>query len=267
MDKINVRCVVLTCVRRGTASRCLEALSKLRADGVEIVSVILARSSGTPLKRRMWRVVKKVCAIGPLGALNGIRMRKWYANPSNDIAEECKRLDIPFREVEGLNSREMVSAFHELNPDLGVSLGNGYISPRIFEIPRLGMINLHTEVLPAYQNAQSIIWPIYCNDPYTGYTIHEIVRKIDAGRILLQRRYPIDFKETLEQTVRVNKAATDARYPEDIAYAVRHINELKASGVSQGPGGHYTTPSIWQFLRMTMNNRRFYQKRCEENGK
>ncbi len=267
MSEPSARCVVLTCVRRGTASRCLEALSRLRPDGVEIVSVILATNSGVPLRKRMWRIFKKVCHIGPLGAFNGIRMRKWFSNPAKDICAECERLGVTFREIQGLNSPEMVATFKALNPDLGISLGNGYISPRVFEIPRLGMINLHTEVLPAYQNAQSIIWPIYCNDPYTGYTIHEIVRKIDAGRILLQRRYPIVFKETLEETVRENKAVTDAKYPDDVAYVVRNIEKLKASATVQGPGGHYTTPSIWQFLRMVMNNRRFYKKQCGEKGR
>ena len=254
-----VRIVVLTCLRRDAASRCLEDLAKCRSDGVEIAAVILAHGSGAPRRRRLLRKVRKVMSIGLLGAINGVRMRKWYREPAKDIVAECRRLGIPFREIEGLNSAEMIAAFQELEPDLGVSLGNGYISPRVFDIPRLGMINLHTEILPAYQNAQSIIWPIFCNDPYTGYTIHEIVRKIDAGRILLQRRYPIVFKDSLEQTVRYNKGVTDAKYPRDVAYVVSNIESLKASAIEQKGGRCYTTPSIWQYLKMVINNRRYYR--------
>lgn len=253
-----VRTVVITCVRAGTASRCLPALA--RAKGVEVAAVLLATAAGGSRSRRIMRRIKKIAQIGLLGAFNGIRMRKWFSNPAEDIEVVCAKFGIPFREVCGLNSPEMVDAVKGLSPDLGVSLGNGFISPRVFDVPRLGMINLHTEILPAYQNAQSIIWPIYCNDPYTGYTIHEIVRTIDAGRILLQRRRPIEFKPTLEETVRFNKRRTDELYPEDVAYAVSHIEELKTTAQEQGPGGHYTTPSFWQFLRMVRNNQKFWRE-------
>ena len=248
--------VVLTCSRRGTASRCLPTLVSA---GVSICGVVCALSAGGNKRRAYWRTLKKVFKIGLLGALNGRRIRKWYLSPTQDIKKVSENLGVPYYEVSGLNTNETIELFKKLSPDLGVSLGNGFISPRIFEIPRLGMINLHTELLPAYQNASSIIWPIYCNDPYTGYTIHEIVRKIDAGRILLQRRYPIVFEDSLEQTVRKNKAITDSRYPEDVAYAVNHIEELKATARPQNAGGHYTTPSIWQFIKMVLNNGRLFR--------
>ena len=228
----NNRVLILTCVRRGAASRCLPTLMSA---GVNICGVVCALSAGGNRRRAYWRTLKKIFKIGVLGALNGRRMRKWYSASAEDIAEICKRFNLPYFEVAGLNTDETVSLFKRLSPDLGVSLGNGFISPRLFEIPRLWMINLHTEVLPAYQNASSIIWPIFCNDPYTGYTIHEIVRKIDAGRILFQRRYPIEFCQTLECTVRRNKAITDSKYPDAVAYVVTHIEELKKN----------CTGSIW----------------------
>src|SRR3712207_8581825 len=37
---------------------------------------------------------------------------------------------------------------------LGLSLGNSYISSRIFTLPTYGMLNIHGEVLPDFQNAQ-----------------------------------------------------------------------------------------------------------------
>ena len=249
--------LILTCSRRGTASRCLPSLV---AAGASVCGVVYAKSAGGNRRKALWRTFKKILKIGVFGALNGRRMRKWYSAPTDDIADVCAKFNLPYFEVEGLNTDETVSLFKRLSPDLGVSLGNGFISPRVFEIPRLGMINLHTEVLPAYQNASSIIWPIFCNDPYTGYTIHEIVRKIDAGRILLQRRYPIEFCQTLEGTVRRNKAITDSKYPTDVAYVVAHIEELKETAQTQAGGGHYTTPSFFQFLKMVLNNRRFFRK-------
>lgn len=249
--------LILTCIRRGTASRCLPAL--LKVIPANSLLVLVARGSGTSRIRLWKRKLLKICKIGILGALNGIRMRKWYDNPAEDIVDMCARLSVSCEEIDGLNSRKMENRIREFAPDIGLSLGNGYISSRIFSIPRLGMINLHSEILPAYQNAQSIIWPIYNNDPHTGYTIHEVAKKIDAGRILLQRCFSIDFCNDLESTVRKNKQKVDEKYPGDVAYVVEHIEQMKCSALEQGGGGRYTTPSYWQYLRMVWNNRKFYR--------
>lgn len=258
-----LKVVIITCSRNGTASRCLPFIAA--EPNIRIAGVILARGAGTSRRRCLKRKVLKVLRIGPLGAINGVRMRKWYDNPAEDISEICKRLSIPFQAIEGLNGAIMEETLKQMNPDLGVSLGNGYIAPRIFEIPRLGMINLHTEILPAYQNARSIIWPIFCGDPYTGYTIHEISRQIDAGKILFQKRFPIRFSSQLEDTVRMTKLFIDSQFPSDVAWAIAHVEELKAKGVEQHGGGHYTTPSFWQFLKMVWMNRKFYRKSIGES--
>src|SRR5439155_8886347 len=100
-----------------------------------------------------------------------------------------------------LNSKETVEIMQECKPDLGLSLGNSYISSKIFSIPVHGMLNIHGEVLPDFQNAQSVIWQIYEGRPETGYTIHKIDKGIDTGDIIRQEKFPIVFKESLAKTV------------------------------------------------------------------
>ena len=236
----------------GMAARCLPAL--VACEGVEIASVI----SVTPILRKRVRLIKKVLKIGLLGALNGIRMRKWYADQEIPLKELCERQGVLY--VEGLqqNSSELQEYVRQLNADLGLSLGNGFISPKTFTLPRFGMINVHSEILPQYQNAQSIIWPIFCNDPFTGFTIHEIERKIDGGRILYRKKIPIRFEKTLEMTVRNNRKAVEDLIPAALAEVCSHFEEYRAKAVAQEGGTSFTTPSIWCFLRMVRNNRRFY---------
>ena len=156
------------------------------------------------------------------------------------------------------NSVELQERIRTLNADLGLSLGNGFISPKTFTIPEFGMLNVHSEVLPRYQNAQSIIWPIYCNDPFTGFTIHEIERKIDGGRILFQQRTAILFEKTLEMTVRKSRAMVENQIPAALAEVCLHFGDYRSRAAAQSGGCSYTTPSIWQYLRMVRNNRRFY---------
>ena len=44
------------------------------------------------------------------------------------------------------------------------------------------MINIHTEILPKYQGAHSIVWPIFYMESNTGFTIHEINKSIDGDQ-------------------------------------------------------------------------------------
>lgn len=121
------------------------------------------------------------------------------------------------------------------------------------------MINVHTELLPEYQNAHSIIWPIYFGKRETGFTIHQIVKTIDAGKILLQERYPIVFQPTLRETVELNLALANERVPKALKLVCENYPSYLAAAKEQGKGNVFTTPSIWQFLRMKSMNAKMYQ--------
>lgn len=235
---------------------CLPALAQ--CSEIELAAVILATGGPKKSFRFYWRKFKKLLKIGLRGALNGRRMRAWYSGDYGNLDDLCLRYDVPLFEVERLNGPEMSQLLRSLNADVGISLGNGYIAERIFSIPHEGMINVHSEILPAYQNAQSIIWPIFNNDPYTGFTIHEISAKIDAGRILYQRKYSLKFFESLEETVRYNKGEVEKDIPAAIAEVVAHLKHLKIVAQPQGAAHSYTTPSIRQFRRMEKNNAAFF---------
>ena len=62
--------------------------------------------------------------------------------------------------------------------------------------PRLGSINLHPSLLPAYRGAAPIIWAVANGEQETGITTFQLSPRIDAGHILLQRRFAIGCDET-----------------------------------------------------------------------
>jgi methionyl-tRNA formyltransferase len=199
--------------------------------------------------------------IGVLGALNGIRLRSWYhGHPEADLNELCERFRIPIYETDCTNSNETVRLFREATPDLGLSLGNGYIPHRVFSIPKYGMINAHGERLPEYQNAQSVIWPIYHLEMTTGLTIHQVDRSIDTGKILYREEYPIVFCATLEETVRKTIEVTRRHTPAAVRYVCDNYHALLKDAKTQENGRKFTTPNIRQFYRMVRNNNILYKK-------
>jgi methionyl-tRNA formyltransferase len=254
-----MRLVILTCIRREIASRCLPALCANPA--LDVRMVILAHGGSPNAKRAIGRKLRKVWKIGPLGAINGVRMRQWYRDEdAEDIEPLCARLGVRFVETEFINCDRTRELFRESAADLGLSLGNGYIAPSVFSIPRFGMLNIHTEILPDFQGAQSIIWPIYHERRETGFTIHQVARAIDAGDILYQERYPIEFRPTLGETVRHMMAFARSRIPQAFAHVCERYEALRRTAAPQAPGTSFTTPSYWQYRRMIRNHDRLYRE-------
>ncbi len=138
-----MRIGILTSQDVGVASYMLPHLQQL-ASGFEVVAVFY--NSGQPAKNRRWAVrkAKKVLRIGLLGVLIGFRMRRWYGVNTSEILgvkslgqlRENNGFYFDLFELPSLNGRRMVQAMKSARVDLVVSLGNGFISPSVYSIPK-----------------------------------------------------------------------------------------------------------------------------------
>lgn len=251
-----MRIVILTSSRRSTASYCMPLL--INQTNAEIVQVILNQGQSIKNKKYYAKRLKKIWKIGLAGAINGVRIRTWFEGMKmkkslKDIEEICKEAGINYAETPAINHAKTVELMREARADLGISLSNSYIPKKVFSLPHYGMINIHGEILPDFQNAQSIIWQIYENHTETGYTIHRIDHKIDTGDILKQERYPLQFKNNLEDTVRFMVEETLIRSGKGLVDVINHFEKYLQEAKGQGEGRTYTTPSIWQFIQIKRN--------------
>jgi methionyl-tRNA formyltransferase len=250
-----IRVVVLTSSRVGAASGCLPALAA--QPGVEVALVVHCVAQFVSRRRKLRRDLRKIRQIGLGGAAVGYALRSWYAEtPHEDLEQLCQGLGVPFATSPRTNADETVELFRRSGADLGLSLGNGVIFPKVFRVPRYGMLNVHGELLPDFQGAQSIIWPIHEGRRETGFTVHEVDRHVDTGRILYQERFPIVFRDTLRDTVRYNLAEIERRVPPALARVVGDFETYRARATTQQGGRSYTTPTLRQFLHMRAQFRR-----------
>ena len=249
-----MKVIILSTSAYGTTGHHLPVLQQCK--DVEIAMVVVSEGLAANRKKQYLRKIKKILKIGIRGAMNGVRMRKWYNEDVSQYckienAEDyCKANNIPFKRVPSTNSDETVQLFRDTQADVGLSLGNGYISGKVFKIPKWGMLNIHHEVLPQYQNAQSIIWQLYNGSAETGYTIHKIDRHIDTGEILLQEKMPIVFRETLEDTVAFNYARLFDASGAGLVRVLQNFEQYFSAAKPQGKGASYTTPSYSQFRKI-----------------
>jgi len=98
---------------------------------------------------------------------------------------------------EKIKSDSAYEFFKRLQPDAAVIIAYGQIiPPRLIELPRLGWMNLHASLLPAYRGAAPVNWAIVNGETRTGLTTMQIDAGLDTGPILLQRVLGIGADET-----------------------------------------------------------------------
>ena len=255
---INV--IILTSNDKGIASNHLKEL--LLSKHINVRQVIVSKGKLKKKPRFFKRKILKVFKIGVFGAINGLIMRKWYGNEvqklhkTNSLKEICDLYSISYDVVEVTNSYQTISLFKNSKADIGISLGNGYINKTIFQIPTYGMLNIHHEILPEYQNAQSVIWQLYNGSKYSGYTIHKINEQIDKGEIVLKGKIKIRFESTLQQTVTKTLFEIEKASALGLRKVLENYDFFASQAEIQVGGNHYTTPSLKQYLKIKKEYKR-----------
>jgi methionyl-tRNA formyltransferase len=84
-----------------------------------------------------------------------------------------------------------------LGADVGLVMAYGHVlRDEFIATPRLGMLNLHTSVLPKFRGASPIQTAVASGERETGVTLMRIVRRLDAGPIVDVERVAIDVLDT-----------------------------------------------------------------------
>lgn len=108
------------------------------------------------------------------------------------VKERALLSEIPVYQPEKIKKSDEISILKEINPDVIVVVAYGQIlSQEILDIPRLGCINVHASLLPKYRGAAPINWAIVDGEKETGVTTMYMVKKLDAGDMILKDKVKI----------------------------------------------------------------------------
>lgn len=104
---------------------------------------------------------------------------------------------VPVLQPDRIRHEEFLAQVRALQPDLGVVAAYGKILPEsLLAIPRLGMINVHASLLPAYRGAAPVHRAVIAGETETGVTIMRVVKELDAGPMFAAVKRPIGPDET-----------------------------------------------------------------------
>ena len=104
---------------------------------------------------------------------------------------------IPVLQPLKIKEEDAVEELRKYPADIFVVAAVGQqLSEEILNMPRLGCINIHASLLPAYRGAAPIQWCVINGEEKTGVTIMQMAKGMDTGDILLQKEVVLDEKET-----------------------------------------------------------------------
>ena len=105
---------------------------------------------------------------------------------------------------------EFINEIKKYNADLFIVVAYGQILRQaLLDVPKQGSINVHASLLPKYRGAAPIQHSILNGEKKTGITIQKLVRKMDAGPIILQKEIKVKedmiFSELEEELCLMSK--------------------------------------------------------------
>lgn len=121
--------------------------------------------------------------------------RKKVLTPT-PVKKEALRLGLPVLQPEKLKGSEQLNQILSLNPDIIITAAFGQILPKeLLDAPKLGCLNVHASLLPAYRGGAPIHQAVIDGQEETGVTIMYMAEKLDAGDIISQKAIPIEAED------------------------------------------------------------------------
>lgn len=155
----------LRIVFMGTPDFAVPSLKAIIENGYNVVGVITApdRKSGRGRK------------------VNASAVKKFAIENNLNIMQPTNLKDDTF-----------IDQLSELKPNLQIVVAFRMLPKSVWSIPEYGTFNLHASLLPNYRGAAPINYALINGEKVTGVTTFLLDEEIDTGKILLQKKVPIE---------------------------------------------------------------------------
>jgi folate-dependent phosphoribosylglycinamide formyltransferase PurN len=132
-------------------------------------------------------------------------------------------------------------------PDYMLLAGAQIIRPSLYELGRHGALNRHLGLLPEMRGSDCPIWAFALQQPEcSGYSIHRVVQKVDAGDVLVRRPVAMAGETSLGDYLRRLQREASEAFTDVID---RILNGMPLASVPQNGGGRYFPPAGWSTRR------------------
>jgi methionyl-tRNA formyltransferase len=155
--------------------------------------------------------------------------RIWFAS----VAELARSKGIDT--VRDPDSGALLARLRAIAPDFIFSFYyRRMLPPDVLASAKRGAYNMHGSLLPKYRGRAPVNWAVLNGETETGATLHEMVAKPDAGRIVDQQAVPIGPDDLAVDVFRRVTDAAEAVMRRSIAPLLAGTATLRPNDVTQG---------------------------------
>lgn len=267
-----LRVAVLSCGELG--GRVADRL----ADLPEVDRVLLLTAPYRHGQRgRLQTLIRSLRYDGLLDTLAAVLRRLWPGREGTEATDGPPgpdRPDVERRRVDAFEAPAGIERLEAFRPDLGVLAGTYILPERVFDLPRLGSVNLHSGQAPEYRGSAPAFWELYHAEDAVGITIHEVTADLDAGRIVRQESVPMDPAPSGDPAAYLEAYRSEVLEPAGVrvlADAVAEIarGEAEPRPQDEGRARYFGPPSrvdVWR-LRLRVVRRRLRRRLVDLAGR
>jgi len=126
--------------------------------------------------------------------------------------QDIQRANVQIHRVSEARAPECLQLLVKLEPDIVVICGTAILPECLLQAAKICTLNIHTSVLPHYRGGGSLFWPLFFKDTEpVGFTIHQVIAKVDAGPYLAREHIEVEKKDTPKSLLRKCFAAAAPR--------------------------------------------------------
>jgi methionyl-tRNA formyltransferase len=153
----------------------------------------------------------------------------WYAS----VADFARKQGLAV--LEDPEASTLEGKIGALRPDFIFSFYYRKMLPlALLKMARRGAFNMHGSLLPKYRGRAPLNWAVLKGESETGATLHEMVEKPDAGRIVDQQAIPIGPDETAVEVFARMTGAAESVLRRNIPSFIKGEITLKPNDLSKG---------------------------------
>ena len=204
-----LRVVILTQDERSILPDAVDYLLRRLGHDIEIVGAVVFSASPFGKSESVATKVQKVLSIFGLrfaiqysfvaaGQIFFGRgsVRRVFSDHGIEVIEAGKNINAP-QELQVLESYDA---------DILLSItGNQIFKRPLIDLPRLGILNLHTALLPKYRGLMPTFWVLKNREKETGVSVFWVDEGIDSGPIVVQKRVALSPSISQRALVKTTK--------------------------------------------------------------
>jgi methionyl-tRNA formyltransferase len=227
--------------------------------GARVVGCVLLASS--PFAKRESLPQKLLRTYRVFGAGFTIHYLARYAirmlQPWLYVGSVLKRHEVKIiRLSSSINSLKSLDTIRRLEPDLLISIaGNEIFRLPLLELAPHGCLNLHSALLPKYRGLLPSFWVLKNKERESGVSVFEVDEAIDAGPILVQKRFAIEGL-TQEQVIRRGKELGADAVIEAVEMIMR--GDMRRIANDDSEATYFSFPTAEDIAAFRASGGRFY---------